>query len=195
MKLIASQQSRRKRMLTMSSKHFTFECQSQIKMQIKIFDDSICTDQDVSSMPNHQIQFDDGIFYLLSLITMLFNHGSQLHANQLVNILLPCSKNPDKDLGRQCTIQPAHAHVNTMLKILRSIFAMSRKINLLMKDANETLSHMDICQGKALFDVVSSYNVNSNKGRNELFKLLFDKKVGALESIYTDMRDFETLLP
>ena len=141
------------------------------------------------------IRFDDGIFYLLSLITMLFNHGSQLDANQLVNILLPYSKNPDKDLGRQCTIQPARAHVNTMLKMLRFIFAMSRKINSLMKDANETLGHMDVCQGKALFDVVSSYNVNSNKGRNELFKLLFDKKVGALGSIYTDMRDFETLFP
>ena len=126
---------------------------------------------------------------------MLFNHGSQLDANQLVNILLPYSKNPDKELGRQCTIQPARAHVNTMLNTLRFIFAMSRKINSLMKDANETNGHINVCQGKALFDVVSSYNVNSNKGRNELFKLLFDKKVGALGSIYTDMRDFETLFP
>ena len=54
-KQVASQHPKHKRMLTMSSKHFTFECQSQIKRQIKIFDDISCSDQDMSSMPNHQI--------------------------------------------------------------------------------------------------------------------------------------------
>ena len=41
---IALPQVRHKRMLTMSSKNFTFECQSQIKRKITNFDDS---DQDV----------------------------------------------------------------------------------------------------------------------------------------------------
>ena len=104
-KQVASQHPKHKRMLMMSSKHFMFECQSQIKRQIKIFDDSSCSDQDVSSMPNHQIRFDDGIFLLMSLITTLFNHGSQLDAHQLVNIFLPYNKNPYKEIGRLCTIQ------------------------------------------------------------------------------------------
>ena len=90
----------------MSSKHFTFECQSQLKRKVTIFYDSSCNDQDVSTMPTHQIRFDDGIFYLMSLITLIFNHGSQLDANQLVNILLPYGKNPDIEISRRCTIQP-----------------------------------------------------------------------------------------
>ena len=121
----------------------------------------------VSRTPNHQIRFDDGIFFLLSLITTLFNHGSQLDANQLVNIFLPYSKNPDIELGRQCTIQPAHAYLNTMLSTLRFVYAMSKRVNNIMKDANETLGHLDVCQGKALFEVISGYDVNSRKGRNE----------------------------
>ena len=126
MKQVATQQPRHKRMLTMSSKHFTFECQSQIKRQIKIFDDSSYSEQGILSMPNHQIRFDDGIFFVLSLITVVFNHGSQLDTNQLVNIFLPYSKNPDVELGRQCTIQPARADLSTMLNTLRFIFAMSK---------------------------------------------------------------------
>ena len=145
----------------MSSKHFTFECQSQIKRQIKIFDDSSCSDQDVSSMPNHQIRFDDGIFFLMSLITTLFNHGSQLDAHQLVNIFLPYNKNPNKEIGRLCTIQPARAYLHTMLQTLRFIYAMSKRVNRIMKDANETLGHMDVCQGKALYDVIGGYDVNT----------------------------------
>ena len=81
-----------KRMLTMSSKNFMFECQSQIKRKITIFEDSICSEQDVSEMPTHQIRFDDGIFFLITLITTIFNHGSQLDPHQLVNILLPFKK-------------------------------------------------------------------------------------------------------
>ena len=61
-KVIAADKPRHKRMLTMSSANFTFECLSQIKRQITIFDDGICSDQDVSSMPTHQVRFDDGIF-------------------------------------------------------------------------------------------------------------------------------------
>ena len=172
MKQVATQQPRHKRMLTMSSKHFMFECQSQIKRQIKIFDDSSCSEQTVSSMPNHQIRFDDGIFFLLSLITVVFNHISQLDAKQLVNIFLPYSKNPDVELG----IQPARAHLSTMLNPLRFIFAMSKQVNNIMKDANEVLGHMDVCQGRALSEVISNYDTNTRKGSNELYKLLFDKK-------------------
>ena len=49
-------------------------------------------------MPTHQIRFDDGIFFLVTLITTIFNHGSQLDPHQLVNILLPFNKNPDSDI-------------------------------------------------------------------------------------------------
>ena len=78
MKQISADRPKHKRMLTMSSKHFTFECQSQIKCKVTIFGDSICDEQDSSDMPTHQISFDDGIFFLLLLITTVFNHGSQL---------------------------------------------------------------------------------------------------------------------
>ena len=129
----------------------------------------------------------------MSLITTLFNHCSQLDANQLINIFLPYSKNPDIELGRQCTIQPAHAYLSTMLPMLKFVYAMSKRINSIMKDANEVLGHMDVCQGKALFEVVGSYDVNTRKGRNELFKLLFNKKSGAIGGIYEDINRFKTL--
>ena len=54
-KQIAADKQKHKRMLTMSSKNFTFECQSQIKRKITIFDNSSCSDQDLSSMTTHQI--------------------------------------------------------------------------------------------------------------------------------------------
>ena len=111
MKQIATNKPKHKRMLTMSSKNFTFECQSQIKRKITIFEDSICSEQDVSEMPTHQIRCDDGVFFLITLITTIFNHGSQLDPHQLVNILLPLNKNPDSDIvGRKCTIQPSKAY-------------------------------------------------------------------------------------
>ena len=163
-KQIAAGKQKHKLMLTMSSKNFTFECQSQIKRKITIFDDSSCSDQDVSSMPTHQIRFDDGIFYLMSLITLIFNHASQLDANQLVNILLPYNKYPDIEIGRKCTIQPARAYQSTMLSTLQFVYAMSKRINAMMKDSNDTLGHMDVCQGKALFDIISGYDVNTRKG-------------------------------
>ena len=182
-------------MLTMSSANFTFECQSQIKRQITIFDEGICSDQDVSSMPTHQVRFDDGIFFLLSLITTIFNHGSQLDANQLVNILMPFSKNPDIEMQGKCTIQPSRVYHKVMLQTLQFIYAISKIINSLMKDCNGPQDHMDVCQGKALFDVVSRYDVNTKKGRNELYKLIFDKKNGAICGIFEDMKQFATLYP
>ena len=45
-----------------------------------------------------------------------------------------------------------------------------------MKDINDDTNHMDICQGKAFHDVISNYNIQSAKGRNKIFKLIFDKK-------------------
>ena len=53
-------------MLVMSSKHFTFECQSQIKRNVVTFDDTSVTDQDVNQMATHQIRFDDGIFFFFA---------------------------------------------------------------------------------------------------------------------------------
>ena len=38
-----------------------------------------------------------------------------------------------------------------------------------MKDADDVVGHMDVCQGKALFEVISGYDVNTKKGRNELY--------------------------
>ena len=194
-KVIAADKPRHKRQLTMSSANFTFECLSQIKRQITIFDDGICSDQDVSSMPTHQVRFDDGIFFLLSLITTIFNHSSLLDANQLVNILMPFSKNPDIEMQRKCTIQPSRVYHKVMLQTLQFVYAISKRINSLMKDCNGPQDHMDVCQGKALFDVVSGYDVNTKKGRNELYMLIFDKKNGAIGGIFEDMKQFATLYP
>ena len=63
-----------------------------------------------------------------------------------------------------------------------------------MKDSEETLGHMDVCQGKVLFEVISSYDTNTRKGRNELYKLLFDRKAGAIGGIYEDLNIFKTKL-
>ena len=131
----------------------------------------------------------------MPLITTLFNHGSQLDANQLANIFLPYSKNPDIELCRHCTIQPARAYLSTMLPTLKFVYAMSKQINSIMKDATKVLGHMDVCQGKALFEVIGSYDVNTRKGRNELSKLLLDKKSGAIGGIYEDKKRFEMLFP
>ena len=72
---------------------------------------------------------------------------------------------------------------------------MCKRVNDLMKDSEETLGHMDVCLGKALFEVVSSYHTNTSKGRNELFKLFFDKKVGAIGGIYEDVNTFKIKHP
>ena len=123
---------------------------------------------------------------------MVFNHGSQLDPHQLVNILLPFNKNPDAEVRRKCTIQPSKAHQPTMLKLLQFVYCMSRRINNIMKDSEETLGHMNVCQGKALFEVISRYDTNTRKGRNELYKLLFDRKAGAIGGIYEDLNVFKT---
>ena len=68
---------------------------------------------------------------------------------------------------------------------------MCKRVNDLMKDSDETLGHMDVCLGKALFEVVSSHDTNTRKGRNKLFKLFFDKKVGAIGGIYEDVNAFK----
>ena len=115
-------------------------------------------------MPTHQIRFDDGVFFFITLITTIFNHGSQLDLHQLVNILLPFNKNPDSDIvGRKCTIQPLKAYQPVLLKLLQYTYCMCKRVKDLMKDSDETLGHMDVCLGKALFEVVSSYDTNTEK--------------------------------
>ena len=147
-------------------------------------------------MPTHQIRFDDGVFFLITLITTIFNHGSQLDSHQLVNILLPFNKNAGSDIvGRKCTIQPLKAYQPVLLKLLQYTYWMCKRVNDLMKDSEETLGHMNMCLGKALFEVVSSYDTNTKKGRNELFKLFFDKKVGAIGGIYEDKNTFKIKHP
>ena len=47
-----------------------------------------------------------------------------------------------------------------------------------MKDVNDDTCHMDICQGKAFYDVISNYSTQSSKGQKDIYKLLFDKKHG-----------------
>ena len=54
---------------------------------------------------------------------------------------------------------------------------------------------MDMCQHKALFEVLNRHNLNSVQGRNEVYKLLFDRKNGAIGSIYEDMHKFDTIYP
>ena len=61
-----------------------------------------------------------------------------------------------------------------------------------MNDSEETLGHMDVCQGKALFEVISRYDTKTRKGRNDLYKLLFDRKAGAIGGIYEDLNIFKT---
>ena len=94
-------------MLVMSSKHFTFECQGQIKRNVVTFADTSVTDQAVNQMATHQIRFDDGIFFFFPLIITLLNHGSQFDADQLLNIFFPFSKNPEREEGRICSLQPS----------------------------------------------------------------------------------------
>ena len=119
-----------------------------------------------------------------------------LDPHQLVNILLPFNKNPDSDIvGRKCTIQPSKAYQPVLLKLLQYTYCMCKRVSDLMKDSEETLGHMDVCLGKALFEVVRSYDTNTKKGRNELFKLFFDKKVGAIGGIYEDMNTFKIKHP
>ena len=54
---------------------------------------------------------------------------------------------------------------------------------------------MDSAQGLTLFKVMSKFNTNVSKQRNDMFKLLFHKKNGSLGGIYEDMKRFERLYP
>ena len=119
------------------------------------------SEQDASQMPTHQIRFDDGIFFLLSFITTIFSHGSQLDAHQLLNILLPFSKNPEKEEGRICMIQPVKQHTSYMFKLLKFVFAMSKRINKVMRDIATETYHMDLCQGKAFHEVICKNNTQN----------------------------------
>ena len=96
---IAHQQPKNKKMLSMSSKDFTFDVKSQITRVVKKLDGNAIQDQLVSEMPLHQFCFDDQIYSLMSLIPMLFNHSSAFDADQLVNMFLPFSSNPEKKVG------------------------------------------------------------------------------------------------
>ena len=186
------QQLRTKKMLTMGSKDFTFDVKSQITRTIKTLEASSVKDQLVSDMPLHQFRFDDQIFSLMMLILTLFNHGSAIDADQLVNMILPFSTNLERE-GRICIIQPSKGHIPYILDILRYIYAMSRRVNRLLNDSDN--GHMDSAQGLTLFKVMNKFNTSTGKHRNEMFKLLFDKKTGSLGGIYEDMKRFKQIYP
>ena len=148
--------------MMLSSKHFTFQCQHQIKRNLVIFADTVVGEQDVSQMPTHQIRFDDGIFFFFSFILTLFNHGSQFDGDQLLNILFPFSRNPEQEEGRISILQPSQKYIPLALNLLKFIFAMTRRMNKIIRDSPQDTSHMDMCQGKALFEALqSSYNTNT----------------------------------
>ena len=54
---------------------------------------------------------------------------------------------------------------------------------------------MDKAQGLVLFKVMNRFNTSTGKHRNEIFKLLFDKKTGSIRGIYEDMKHFPSLYP
>ena len=66
--IVQKQQTRTKKMLTLSSKDFTFDVKSQVTRSIKKLDASSVKDQLVTDMPLHQFRFDDQIFHLMTLI-------------------------------------------------------------------------------------------------------------------------------
>ena len=169
-------------MLTMSSKDFTFDVKSQITRTIKKLDMSSVKDQLVGDMPLHQFRFDDQIFSLMTLILTLFNHGSDFDADQLVNVILPFSINPERE-GRICVIQPSKGHIPYILDILCYVYAMSQRVNRLRNDSNDG-QHKDSAQGLTLFKVMNTFNTSTGKHRNKMFKLLFNKKTGSLGGIY-----------
>ena len=126
---------------------------------------------------------------------MLLNHGSQLDAHQILNIFFPFRKNPEREEGRICSMQPSQKYIPFALKFLQFMFAVCKRVNGIMRDTSEETKHMDLCQGKALFEVLNGYNPLSARGRSDIFKLLFDKKSGAIGDIYDDMENFENIYP
>ena len=191
---VARGRPKTKKMLTMSSRDFVFEVKSQITRTVKTLDSSQVSDQLVSEMPMHQYRFDDQIMSLMTLIPVLFNHGSAFDPDQLVNIFLPHSSNPEKE-GRICIIQPSKQHIPYMHNVLRYVYAMSKRMNRLMADDTKPNKHMDKAQGVNMFSVLSKCNTNVAKQRNEMYKMLFDKKSGIIGGIYDDMKKFTELYP
>ena len=92
---IVEGQHKHKRMMAMSSKHFTFDCQAQIKRNNVTFDNTSVAEQEVGQMATHQIRFDDGIFFFFSSLLMLSNHGSQFDAHQILNIFSHLVRTPN----------------------------------------------------------------------------------------------------
>ena len=82
-----------------------------------------------------------------------------------------------------------------MLNLLKFIFALSKRVNKFMKDINNDTNHMDTCQGKVFHEVISNYNMQSARGRNKIFTLIFDKKHLAIGGIYDDFKKFNMLYP
>ena len=115
--------------------------------------------------------------------------------HQLWNIFFPFSKNPEREEGRICSLQPSEKYIPFALNFLKFIFVTCKRVNGIMRDIVEERNHMDLCQGKALFEVLNGCNLNSVRGGNEVYKLLFDKKTGAIGGIYDDMEKFEGLYP
>ena len=130
-----------------------------------------------------------------SLIITLFSHGSQFDANQLLNIFLPFSKNPEQEEGRICIFQPTQKYALFVLNLLKLIFAVCKRMNKLMRDTSDSTSHIDSCKGKALFEALKTCNTHTIKGRTEIRKLLFDNKAGAIGGISEDVNKFNQLYP
>ena len=63
----------------------------------------------------------------------------------------------------------------------------------LLNDSDD--GHMDSAQGLTLFKLMNKFNTSTGKHRNEMFKLLFDKKTGSLGGIYEDMKRFKQIYP
>ena len=191
---LAKNQPRNKRMMVFSSQHCTFDCQHSIKRgKLVTFDNTHFGDQQPENMATHQIRFDGVIFLCLSLITTLFNHGSQFDPHQLLNMLCPFSRNPEIE-GRICVIQPGHKYAPYPLNILRFVYAMCKRVNRVMRDTVDESKHMGCCQGVALFaHLQKSSNTQTNQGRKDLFKLFFNKEDGVFGGIYEDMKNFEFL--
>ena len=116
---IVSTQKKHKRMMMLSSKHFTFECQNQIKRNIVTFDNTSVGEQEISQMSTHQVRFDDGISFFMSFLMTMFNHGSQFDADQLLNIFFPFSKNLEYKEGRICIFQPGQKYIPFALSLLK----------------------------------------------------------------------------
>ena len=124
-------------MMMLSSKHFTFKCQNQIKRNIVTFNDTSVGEQEISQMATHQVRFDDGIFFFMSFLMTMFNHGSQFDADQLLNIFFPFNKNPEYEEGRICIFQPGQKYIPFALSLLKYIYAMSKRMNKIMRDTAE----------------------------------------------------------